>query len=186
MFKRPCFSWFTMLLLLLLAACGPALAANDADASAASPAATAPLSRSALDYCPVTQPPDPAFIPPEPYAPTAPYGNFWYGANGLWTSLEPDGIWDSLPYSEMGYAQKVFWWREGYDMRTEPWPQITVSSRRLDDNGPAHEHTGGTNGYHDDLGQFMLTGAAIPTVGCWEITGQYGDESLTFVVWVAP
>jgi hypothetical protein len=31
----------------------------------------------------------------------------------------------------------------------------------------------------------MLTGINFPTLGCWEITGRYKDEALTFVVFVA-
>jgi hypothetical protein len=138
------------------------------------------------DSCPITQPQDPAFIPPEPYAAQAPYSEFWYGSNGLWTMLQPDGRWYDLPHDEDGFTQKVFWWREGYDMTKEPQPRITVSGRRLDVDAPTFEHTQGTNGYHADMGQFMLAGVEIPTAGCWEITGRYGQAELSFVVWVAP
>ncbi len=124
--------------------------------------------------------------PPEPYAPIAPNGNIWYGSNELWTWLLPDGSWNNLPHSEEGYVQKVFWWMEGYDQRIEPSPQITVTSRRLDGDSAVYEQTGGTNGFHDDMGQFMLTGVAIPSPGCWEITGYYRKTSLSFVVWVGP
>jgi hypothetical protein len=136
--------------------------------------------------CPITQRQDPPFVPPAPYAAEAPYGEFWYGTNELWTMLQPDGYWHSLPSSEHGYVQKVFWWREGYDMTTEQQPQITVSGRRLDGDAPTFEETGGTNGYHGDMGQFMLTGVAVPTAGCWEITGHYRDATLSFVVWISP
>ncbi|WP_374687974.1 hypothetical protein [Promineifilum sp.] len=136
--------------------------------------------------CPITQPQDPPFVPPAPYAPEAPYGEFWYGTNELWTMLYPDGHWHGLPSNEHGYGQKVLWWREGYDMTTEQQPQITVSGRRLDGDAPTFEQTGGTNGYHADVGQFMLTGVAVPTAGCWEIIGHYRDATLTFVVWVSP
>jgi len=30
----------------------------------------------------------------------------------------------------------------------------------------------------------MLVGIGFPIVGCWEITGKYGSDVLTFVVWV--
>jgi hypothetical protein len=165
------------------------LVAMDAPAPTAAPTLTAPSlfpTPPPPDDCPITPPPDPAFVPPEPYAHTAPYGEFWYGTNDLWTMLPPDGRWYDLPLSKDGYAQKVFWWREGYDMRTEQQPQITMSGRRLDGDAPAFEHTGGTNGYHADMGEFMLTGVIIPTTGCWEITGRYGAAELSFVVWVAP
>jgi hypothetical protein len=31
----------------------------------------------------------------------------------------------------------------------------------------------------------MVVGINFPTLGCWEITGQYQDAQVTFVVWVA-
>jgi hypothetical protein len=30
----------------------------------------------------------------------------------------------------------------------------------------------------------MLVAPDIPTTGCWEISGRYGVETVTFVVWV--
>jgi hypothetical protein len=30
----------------------------------------------------------------------------------------------------------------------------------------------------------MLVGVYVPTPGCWEITGEYRGEKLSFVVWV--
>jgi hypothetical protein len=100
--------------------------------------------------------------------------------------LQPDGRWYALPRDKDGYTQKVFLWSEGYDMAAEPQPEITMSGRRLDGDAPAFETPGGTNGYHADMGEFMLTGVVIPTTGCWEITGRYGQAELSFVVWVTP
>jgi hypothetical protein len=31
----------------------------------------------------------------------------------------------------------------------------------------------------------MVVGIDFPTLGCWEITGHYEDDELTFVVWVS-
>jgi hypothetical protein len=31
----------------------------------------------------------------------------------------------------------------------------------------------------------LVVGINFPTLGCWEITGRYRDDTLTFVVWVA-
>ena len=41
------------------------------------------------------------------------------------------------------------------------------------------------NGYREDWKSFMVTGINLPTLGCWEITGHYEGQDLTFVVWVA-
>jgi hypothetical protein len=32
----------------------------------------------------------------------------------------------------------------------------------------------------------IMTGIFIPTVGCWQITGDYKGDKLTFVIWVEP
>lgn len=172
---------------ILLAACSASIAAREMEEAQATPAAPTPLPQDPPAACPITQPPDPAFTPPEPYPAVAPYGEFWYGTNELWTMLFPDGRWYALPHDEHGYGQKVFLWREGYDMTEENQPQITMSGRRLDDDGQTFVgETGGTNGYHADMGEFMLTGVSVPTAGCWELTAHYRDATLSFVVWVAP
>jgi hypothetical protein len=44
--------------------------------------------------------------------------------------------------------------------------------------------TWATNGYHPDLGSFMLGGVEIPAPGCWELTGHYKGYELSFVIWV--
>jgi hypothetical protein len=31
----------------------------------------------------------------------------------------------------------------------------------------------------------MVVGINLPALGCWEITGHYEDDELTFVIWVA-
>lgn len=169
-------------LILLLTACGAPIAARGAIEESVTPN----LPQYPPESCPITQPQDPVYVPPEPYSPQAPYGLFWYGSDALWTALEPDGRWYALPHDEGAYGQKVFWWREGYDMTKENQPQVTVSGWRLDGDSPAFEQAGATNGYHADMGQFMLTGVEVPAAGCWEITGHYREAELSFVVWVAP
>lgn len=137
--------------------------------------------------CPVTVPRDPLFTAPDPYSPASPFeSNFWYGSNALWTDLPKDGIWYGLPYNAGGYSQKVFWWREGYVWNQEPEPALTITAERLDAPAPLFESLEATNAYANDIGSAMLTGVSLPTLGCWKITGKYGDAELSFVVWVAP
>jgi hypothetical protein len=31
----------------------------------------------------------------------------------------------------------------------------------------------------------MVVGINFPTLGCWEITRRYGNDTLTFVAWLA-
>jgi len=140
----------------------------------------------------VTQPPDPPFTPPEPYG--APLeGEFWLGSPALWTSLPADGAWCDLPLhdlasgqtgSQAGYTQKLAWWREGYDWQAEPEPDLTVTGRRLDGEAPPLMASKATNAYAADIGSAMLVGVDVPTAGCWEITGRYGEQELSFVIQV--
>ncbi len=100
--------------------------------------------------------------------------------------LTTDGTWAQSPHHEGGYTQKLVWWRQGYDWRAEPKPDLTIIAQRLDGAAPTVIVSDATNGYHPDVGSFMLAGIDFPTLGCWEITGQVKDQALSFVVWIAP
>jgi hypothetical protein len=136
--------------------------------------------------CPITQPPDVAFLPPAPYDSLGFDGEFWYGSSSLWTAVRQNGIWEALPHSHQGYTQKVFWWREGYVWDDEPEPALIVSGERLDAASPPLMASKATNAYAGDIGSARLVGVDLPTLGCWKITGKYADAELSFVVWVAP
>ena len=138
------------------------------------------------DDCPITRPQTPRFVPPKPYSESGPNGEFWYGSNELWTALWPDGTWHSLPKGEAGYVNKVVWFREGYVWTEEEKPELAISARQLDGEAVVDKFIHATNGYHPDYNSFMLTGIELPALGCWEITGEYNGNSLSFVVWVAP
>ena len=133
--------------------------------------------------CPVTLPSEPLFTPPPPYPPTAPYeGRFWYGTESLWLMLHTDGTWRQLAFGD-----KMFWWREGYVGSEEPQPELTITGSRLDAEVSTFEiEHPATNAYHPDFHWAMLTGVSVPTPGCWEITGHYKEQKLSFVVWVVP
>ncbi len=133
--------------------------------------------------CPVTLPPDPPFTPPSGARPYA--GEFWYGTEALWTRLRADGTWQ-MAHRDGAYFDKSFWWRRGYDWRAEPEPALTVTGRRLDAPAPPLAASRATNGFHGDLGSFMLVGVGLPAPGCWEITGRIAGTELSFVVWVGP
>jgi hypothetical protein len=134
--------------------------------------------------CPITRPQSPPFAPPT-LKPDLDPGEFWHGSDGLWTAVRANGTWSHLPFDSRGYTQKVFWWRKGYDVSKEPMPKLTVTGKRLDDIAPPFVVSGATNAFAADIGSAMLVGVKIPTAGCWEITGRYGPEELSFVVWVA-
>jgi hypothetical protein len=109
---------------------------------------------------------------------------FWYGTPALWTKLDRNGYWWGLPHGENGYTQKVFWWRDGYDWRSEPKPALTVTGRRIDEAAQPLVASAATNAFADDIGSAMLTGVELPAAGCWEITGHLKGVDLGFVVWV--
>lgn len=125
------------------------------------------------------------FLAPEPLEPIAPWkGLFWYGTEHLWTALHDDGVWAGLPHHEHGYTQKIMWWSTLYDLPNELEPALVVTAKRLDDDAPPLGFYGATNAMADDIGEAMLTGVEFPTLGCWEVTGQYKKTSLSFVVWI--
>ncbi len=133
------------------------------------------------DTCPVTRPLYPPFTPTDPrYSRSAPSpGNFFYGTDSLWTAIPVDGVWSALPLNPEGYTQKVFWWSKKYSVVEEPWPQLSVTGRRLDAPAPPLNISKATNV------NGMLVAVDFPTLGCWEITGSYKGTELSFVVWVA-
>ena len=136
--------------------------------------------------CLTTLAPNPPFTPPEPYRATVSADTFWYGTEALWTLLPVNGTWRGLPRNDRGYSQKVFWWRQGYDRRTEQKPKLILTGRRLDGDAPSIAVSDATNAYEASIGSAMLIGVVIPTEGCWEITGHYGGRTLTFIVLVEP
>ncbi len=157
-------------------------------ASLAQGSATARLD-GAPETCPVTKPYQASlFVPPSPYPPKASAGDFWFGSDRLWTALPVNGTWRGLPHytpSDPTFRQKLAFYREGYDWHTEPQPRLKVTGKRLDSPAPPLLSDQANNGWVKPEQTAMVTGINFPTLGCWEITGRYQDDELTFVVWVA-
>ena len=139
--------------------------------------------------CPVTKPNQP-FVPPAPYPAQPSLGRFWFGTDRLWTAIPVSGTWSGLPHytpTDPTYRQKLPFGRQGYDPHTEPLPDLTVTGRRIDGPaGPLQSDGRGNGSWTRDDQFFIMTGINFPTLGCWEITGRYESDELTFVVWVAP
>src|SRR5882724_1308927 len=127
------------------------------------------------ETCPVTNASDHPFIPPWPYPKVPDLGGSWFGTDRLWIALSIDGAWS-------GYRQKMQWWRQGYDYRTEPEPNLKVTGKRLD--APAPPLMAETSNVGGPIPS-MMVGMNFSTPGCWEITGRYESDELTFVLWVA-
>lgn len=143
--------------------------------------------------CPMTPRPASAFIPPADYRPADPLPKnfFLIGTEKLWTEIGDSMVWQWAPHGpghEQDLTAKIFWFREDYDWRTEPVPKLRVTGKRLD--GPASQlvtpQGPATNVIIDSWRGAMLTGVWVPVPGCWEITGDYEGDKLSFNVWVEP
>ena len=147
---------------------------------------TKEVSSSTPETCPVTQPPAQAFLPPPPYPSQHSSEGFWFGSEKLWVQLPKDGI-SHLPHNgppDADFGQKIQWWRKDYEWRTDMPSKLKVTGERIDSPAPhlaSHSKASGTTGR-----SFIMSGLNIPTLGCWQITGNYAGDKLTFVIWVAP
>ena len=133
--------------------------------------------------CPHTIGSDTAFREPWPNAST------WFGTEALAVILPEDGIWPTTKPGAL-LAVKVFWYSTEFQAVAErgfnggSHMGFRARIRRLDESpnnakipGPSWAGLGG-------LGKnwTILTGIDFPSAGCWEITAEYLDQSLTFVV----
>jgi hypothetical protein len=135
--------------------------------------------------CRMTLPADGRFVPPSPFPPEPGDGtglfDFWFGTEKLWTQLPADGTWRSwatIKRDDFVYSDKLPWFRmrPAFSLKDG---QLTVTGRRLD--GPAPSFTASSGG---GINAMIMSGIDIPTFGCWEITGHYKDQELSFTVWV--
>ena len=142
--------------------------------------------------CPVTIPPAVPFTPPRPYPDELGEDSFWLGTEKLWIDRPKSGIWEGWKPHEPGREQgvqpltaKTFWWSVDYDPHREGNPDLKVTGRRLDGEAPPLLANEATNAFPSPA-TAMLVGVYVPTSGCWEITGAYKGQKLSFVVWVQP
>src|SRR5258707_9908311 len=77
---------------------------------------------------------------------------------------------------------KLFFWRQ-YDPHGERTTLI-VRGKRIDAVAQPLQTDGPGTASSTADDQFLVTGINFPTIGCWEITSRYGNDELTFVVWV--
>src|SRR5216683_3382815 len=148
-------------LVLVLAGCGTATTVLPAAAS--------------VGPCPVS--PYVSGRPPDRN--TASFTTTWFGNSALWAGLDRSygGSWlvtrpGTTYLGQPDEGLKVLWYR-GIP------GQLAIEGQRLD--GPsAGFHALVLNGY----GQagLQVSAIAIPTAGCWRITGRVADAALTFVV----
>jgi hypothetical protein len=169
--------------------------------SIAAPPITGQQRPAAIDFpdappatCHVTLPSSIRFVPPPPASadPAVNLGglfehSFWFGSSKLWTVLPIDGIWRawSLPTrpGDFAYSNKLPWGRLDPPFSKKDGP-LTVTGKRLDGPAPVFIETDESYGFNGSAG--AMGGIEIPVFGCWQITGHYKDQDLTFTVWVAP
>lgn len=121
--------------------------------------------------CPVT-------LPNSNLPPGQPPLSTYHGNGQLWTNLLPGGI--LVPPESVRPDGKLtynWWWWRG-----QPG-QLNIEGRRLDGlvTPPLEAEIipgFGGSGYQDSW-------LIFPSEGCWEVTGQVGNSTLTFVVYVA-
>jgi|ERR1700722_20355319 len=139
------------------------------------------------ESCPVTKHADQPFVPPAPYPRKPSRDQFWFGTDRLWTALPESGAWIGLGHytpSDPSFRQKLAFWRQGFVALAKTQAKLTVSGRRIDSAAQPLQTDGpGTPSWRGD-DQFLMTGINFPTAGCWEITGRYENDEMTFVVWV--
>lgn len=124
----------------------------------------------------------------------------WYGTESLAVQLPASGI---LPTTRPGalLAAKLPWRSAGYRPGTESQLDVTIENLgggpvTAKVHAPTNEYPlGDTRGLSESgikailrraeasTGKWrMLTGMDFPDAGCWQITGTYFGQSLTFVV----
>jgi hypothetical protein len=141
--------------------------------------------------CPVTHPPAEPFKPAGPYHLDENSNSFWLGTEKLGIILRKSGVWEWAPHAAghendvQPLTEKTFWISKDFNWRTEYPPGLKVTGRRLDGFAPPLLTLRSTNAF---IGRAvtMLSGVYVPTPGCWEITGDYKSQKLSFVVWVKP
>jgi hypothetical protein len=142
------------------------------------------------DTCPVTVPPQPGFVPPEPYPPEPGFGQVWYGTSDLWTNLDPNGaVWRGLPVERDGsVGDKTLWFSENFSTaQGEDFSgnaDITLTAVDLAGSARTIVQEGGVPSFNRDIKNFILVGLVLPGSGskCWEITAEYRGAELTYVL----
>jgi hypothetical protein len=150
-----------------------------------------PRAAAAGTTCPVTIPPRPGLVPPDPYPPEPPssFDAVWYGTPELWTALDRNGqVWRGLAAEDGSVGDKTLWWSENYSIAAgEDFGRadIFVKAEQLDGSARTVVVGGGVGSFNPDIGNFMLVGLVLPKQGCWKVTASYRDADLAYVIRVA-
>jgi len=108
----------------------------------------------------------------------------WYGTDALAVLTSSDGSWLGLG-PEYDYREKLWWYSADFQPGMES--QMTVTGRRLDGDSPPARISRTTNAQGMEGGGWsMLMLVEFPSAGCWELTGEFQGQRLTFVVETRP
>ena len=109
-----------------------------------------------------------------------PESEHWYGSEALAVMVPGHRAWGTTGPNAL-IAVKLFWWSAGFKPGMQS--NLKVSINNLDGKPNDAVVSNPTSAHAESLGGWtMLTGIDFPSVGCWEITGEYLGQTLTFVV----
>jgi hypothetical protein len=146
--------------------------------------------------CRVTLPAEVRFTPPSPlpadpeleplsWGAPSPHGDrrFWFGTEKLWTILPVDGTWRHWADSAYAYVNKLPWFAVAKDAGP-----LTITGKRLDGQALSFTEFEEINGFgRTSTGvEEVMGGIAVPVSGCWQVTGRFRSQELSFTVWVPP
>ncbi len=137
-----------------------------------------PHSAAAGFSCPVTGPTALTFKPHGAFAGQA---SHLLGSEKLFTVFP--GNWQLSQKQEHSYRiPKIVWGSNTFDLTKEPGlSSLAITGRRLDAaSAPLQFHDAHTAWAGKDY--FITSEFAVPTLGCWEVTGHFHDAELTIVV----
>ena len=104
----------------------------------------------------------------------------WFGSESLAVAIPPNGVWHGMG-EENEFSDKLFWMAGGFKPGLES--DFSLTGRHLHNDIVKPIISDATNAKHDDFGGWaILVGVGFPVSGCWELTGSYQGQSLTFVV----
>ena len=130
---------------------------------------------SAAAGCAATEP-DASGVQGAPLA----YGPRWFGSTHLAALLPAKGKWTGNG-PENHYKGKFWWWREGFDAKIEPFPQLEVSAHLRDDPVVTAQVSRAASSSNSKWNA-MLVIMRFPEHGCWQVSGQYDGEELIFML----
>jgi hypothetical protein len=104
----------------------------------------------------------------------------WYGTEALAVLLQEDGSWFGLG-PDYDFREKLWWYSAAFQVGMES--RLKVAGRKLDGDAPPAKISRVSNAQGAQGGGWaMLMLVEFPSAGCWELTGEFQGQQLSFVV----